>query len=568
MPQVFLAALMPVANVLLFATLTIYTGNTREFATAYANLAGLFMPYAALLVAALMLIGLLLTSGGRRRYVAFLSTLAILFWLQGNILVWRYGVLDGSSINWLDDAWRGILDVAIWIALLLLAIYGYRRFGKALFIAAVATLAIQTIASLTSVGGHPEILETHSVAANAEGREAAMQFSPDFNIVHIVMDGFQSDIFASILADMSERDFRKDLRGFTYFDQHLGTYPYTQLTIPAMLSGKLFYNDVPVDDFVSATMQGNTVTNRAYEAGFEVDFAATISLRNIYALGRHSNAYGITASGHVTENDVAVMDAAKLIDLALFRVVPHFAKALVHREELWIFQARVQSRDYLHLQYFSDLAFLEELAEDMSVDRDAPVYKLIHVMLSHRPFVGNARCEFDGRKAESRAAVTIHAQCGLLRVLGVLQRMRELGIYDSSLIVLMADHGAWVPVEDFDSSSNVNAMTVGMATPMLAIKPPGAMHEFQVSSAPTSMLDIAATIADLAGIDGDFPGQTVYSLGDDNARERRHLTYGYGTNPAARGYLFPMQAWTVNGDPYVPESWQRGMRYYPAGASN
>lgn len=568
LPQLILAALIPVASVLLFATFTIYTGNTREFATAYVDLADLFLPYAGLIVAALVLLGVILTTSGRQRYIAALSALAVLFWLQGNILVWRYGVFDGSSINWLDNAWRGILDTALWIAIMLLAIVGFRRFGKVLFAAAVATFIIQLIAGMTHVGGRPGIFETNSVAARKDGQAAAMQFSSKFNVVHIVMDGFQSDIFASILADTSERDFRQDLRGFTYFDQHLGAYPYTQLTLPAMLSGQLYYNDVAVDDFVAEAMTGNTLTNSAFAAGFEVDFAASIPLTNTYTLGRHSNSYGITAGGHVTEKDITVMDAAKLVDLALFRVVPHFAKSLVHRDELWIFQARVQSRDYLHLQYFSDLAFLEELAAKMSVERDAPVYKLIHVMLSHRPFVGNARCEFDGRKRETRANVTIHAQCGLLRVLGVLQRMRELGIYDSSLIILMADHGAWVPVEDFESSPIVKPMTVAMATPTLAIKPPGAMHGFQISSAPSSMTDISATIADLAGIAGEFPGQSVYSLDENAQRERQHLTYGYGFNPDAPGYLFPMQEWTVTGDPYRPESWRRGMRYDPAGANN
>jgi arylsulfatase A-like enzyme len=203
----------------------------------------------------------------------------------------------------------------------------------------------------------------------------------------------------------------------------------------------------------------------------------------------------------------------------------------------------------------------------MAVSRDAPVYKLIHVMLSHRPFVGNARCEFDGRQPETRKAVKIHAQCGLLRVFAVLQRMKDLGIYDNSLIVLMADHGAWIPVENFESTHDMKALTVAMATPMLAIKPPAAMHGFRVSSAPSAMTDIAATIADIAGIDSDFPGNSVFELSDSAVRERFHLTYGYGYNPDAKGYLFPMQEWLVRGDPYVAESWQHGTRYYAAGAN-
>lgn len=556
-------AAIPVATVTVFATTAIYAGNAAEFSSSLPTLLAIILPYAAVLAIALALPGLVMTQRGRDRYSAILSALAVLVWLQGNILVWSYGVFDGSSIDWLVGIWRGVLDISIWIAVLLLAIYGFQRIGKGLLIAAVATIAMQTMSATITLSNNSQVLQSRDVAANLDGRSAAMRFSASKNIVHIVMDGFQSDIFASILEDTSQRDFKSELRGFTYFDQHLGAYPYTQLTVPAMLSGKLFQNDVPVNTFVEQTMQGQTVINAAYAAGYDVDIAAPVALRNVYALGDYSNAFGIAASGHVTARDFAIVDAAKLADLALFRVVPHFAKALVHRDELWVFQASTQSDAFLHMQYFSDLAFLDDLATEMSTGRSTPVYKMIHVMLSHRPFVGNERCEFDGRKPGSREEVTTHAQCGLLRVLKVLQRMKDLGIYDSSLIVLMADHGAWVPVEDFESSTQVTAITVAMATPTLAIKPPNASHAFEVSNAPSSMVDIPATIADIAALDGDFVGESVFNIAADAVRERRHLTYAYGINPDAKGYLFPMQEWLVNGDPYQSESWQQSKRYFP-----
>ena len=558
-------AAIPVATVTLFATTAIYAGNASEFSSSLPPLLAIILPYAGGLAVALALMGSLLTKRGQDRYTTFLSALAVLLWLQGNILVWNYGVFDGSSINWMTGVWRGILDVSIWIAVILLAIYGYRKLGKGLLIAAVATLVMQTLSATLTLSSNTQILQARDVVANLEGRSEVMRFSPTKNIVHIVMDGFQSDIFASILNDTSERDFKSELRGFTYFDQHLGAYPYTQLTVPAMLSGKLFQNDVPVDTFIEQTMQGPTVINKAYAAGYEVDIAAAAALRNVYALGDYSNAFSIASSEHVTAQDIAIIDAAKLTDLALFRVLPHFAKALVHRDELWIFQAKVQSSAFLHMQYFSDLAFLEDLATEMSTDRDTPVYKMIHVMLSHRPFVGNERCEFDGRKSGSRDEVTTHAQCGLVSVMNVLQRMKDLGIYDSSLIVLMADHGAWVPVENFETSARVSALTVAMATPTLAIKPPDAGHAFQVSNVPSSMIDIPTTIAGLAAIDGGFGGESVFSIEAGVARDRRHLTYGYGINPDAKGYLFPMQEWLVNGNPYESESWQQSNRYLPAG---
>ena len=556
-------ASIPVASLTIFTTFAIFAGNTTEFSASLPDLIAMIFPFSMALVAVLAVPGVVTKGSRRSRYETLLCAFAILLWVQGNILVWNYGVFDGSSINWQEDVWRGVFDSLIWIAVLLTAIYGFRRFHKGFLFAALATIVIQAVSVAFTLNEQPQVLKSRDIAANIEGRDAAMRFSRTKNIVHIVMDGFQSDIFASIMADTSERDFKTELRGFTFFEQHLGAYPYTQLTLPAMLSGKLFHNEMPIDDFVKQAIQGPTILNSAFESDYEIDIVAPVPLKNVYALGKHSNAFGIATNGHVTAQDIAVIDAAKLIDLALFRTMPHFGKALVHRDELWVFQAKVQSRSYLHLQYFSDLAFLKDLAANMTSDRETPVYKMIHLMLSHRPIVGNERCEFAGRKPESREAVTMHAQCGLVQVLKVLQRMKDLGIYDSSLIVLMADHGAWVPVENFESSTGVMAMTVAMATPTLAIKPPNAGHAFQVSKSPSSITDIPATIADLANIEGNFGGSSAFRINAGAARIRHHLTYGYGTNPEAKGYLFPMQEWLVNGNPYESESWQLGERYFP-----
>ena len=40
---------------------------------------------------------------------------SILLWAQGNLMVWEYGLLDGRSIDWTKDTWRGWLDFSIWV---------------------------------------------------------------------------------------------------------------------------------------------------------------------------------------------------------------------------------------------------------------------------------------------------------------------------------------------------------------------------------------------------------------------------------------------------------------------
>ena len=560
---------MPVLSLGCFTTLAIYSGNTAEFSMSFIDLLRFYLPYLLAAVGVCGLAGATLPATALLRYHSILAALAVLIWLQGNILVWDYGVLDGREIDWLAGAWRGVLDLAIWIAVLGVAAFAYKRVGKLLVTAATAAVAIQLVGAVFTVSGRPDASTSRpDIQASEESRAAIAQFSSQKNVLHIVMDGFQTDIFEAIVADPASRITDQDLRGFTLFRNHVGLYPYTQLTVPAILTGKQYRNQIPVADFIERALAGETILSAAAMHGYEVDIAVPRFLMSSYAQTRYTHAFATVSNEHVSDADYVRTDAARLLDLALFRVVPHFAKALVHRDELWVFQALAQPEAYLQMKYFSDLKFLENVADTMSIDREAPVYKLMHVMLSHQPTVGSERCEYDGRHSTNRTTVTNQARCGLWQVLRILRQMQELGIYDDSLIVLMADHGAWVPIEPAEgfAGSDASPLTAAMALPVLAIKPPNAGAAYSVSEAPTMITDVAATIAAMSGLNGQFPGESAFEIDPDRIRQRQHLSYGYGINPESEGYLFPMQEYEISGSPYDGAAWKKGQRYLPGGA--
>lgn len=558
---------IPVAGVIVSTPLSIYFGNRDEFTAALPAIIGLYLPYGLALCLLGGIIGAVATTAGYRRLCSILGGVAILVWLQGNILVWDYGVLDGRSISWTEDAWRGVLDSAVWCGVFLVSLTASGRVGRVLVSGAVVTLVVQALAFVPLfISGEGARLGASDVEQNIAARDAMARFSTEANVVQIVMDGFQTDIFEDLLADDATAHYRDQLDGFMLFRDNLGAYPYTQLTVPALLSGKLYRNEEPVDEFIDSTMAGETILNSAAAAGYEVDIGAPVALKNVYAKNRHANAFGIPRGSHVTAEDYVLLDAARLIDLSLFRVVPHFAKALVHRDELWIFQGRVRSQDYLHMQYFSDLAFANRVAAELVADRRAPVYKLFHLMFSHRPTVGNEDCQYDHTRATTRENVKLQAGCGLAAVMAILDGMKAAGLYEESLIVLMADHGAWVRVEGLeqDPAGAVDAKSLAMAIPLLAIKRPGATGGLSVSNAPTAITDLPRTIADELGLDGGFPGRSVFALAEDEQRERVHLSYIYGRNEKFDGYLLPMLERRVRGSVYDAASWSEIGRHDPA----
>ena len=43
-----------------------------------------------------------------KKVTALFFAIGLLLWIQGNIMVWNYGLLDGHIIPWGDYFWNGI----------------------------------------------------------------------------------------------------------------------------------------------------------------------------------------------------------------------------------------------------------------------------------------------------------------------------------------------------------------------------------------------------------------------------------------------------------------------------
>ena len=64
------------------------------------------------------------------------------------------------------------------------------------------------------------------------------------------------------------------------------------------------------------------------------------------------------------------------------------------------------------------------------------------------------------------------------------------------------------------------SVIAGKAMALLLVKPPNRRGPLRVSSAPTAITDIPATIADLLGVKHSLPGMPALKLAEDQPRPR------------------------------------------------
>ena len=189
------------------------------------------------------------------------------------------------------------------------------------------------------------------------------------------------------------------------------------------------------------------------DQGYQVDAVSGL----MYDKPSTTNYYRLPTP-YVTYDAYVRFAGWQLADLALFRHSPHVLKPWIYNDQSWRLQTTFgQSIDTAGRRFMpvNGQAFLADYTSRMRVGHDQPTYKYLHVGIPHWPVSVNADCEYIGARSLRRPNYTDQARCGIRRVGALLDKLRELGLYDSSLIVISSDHGVALPPQGFTGDRDV-----------------------------------------------------------------------------------------------------------------
>ncbi len=561
------------AHLTLFTPLTLYLGNSNEFTADFSSMLPYLLRFLLLFSVLAALVGSLLSPKGGRVYILLLATLGLMAWVQSNFLVWDYGPLNGRQIDWSQATWRGWLDLLIWILAIYFAVRLAGQAGRVLLNVAVAIFALQIVTSLVLAASNAaEIKRAAAAMPNDDALAQLYDFSATHNVLHLVMDGFQADIFEELVNESERGELVGEaFSGFTFYRNNVSAFPYTHMSLPALISGKIYKNQVPIKEFRRSAFAEDSILKAVQDAGYELDIAAMEVLANWYKMGGYTNSFDVNNSLHVDALQAVVDESAHMLDLSLFRVTPHFVKRFIYNQQRWRVQPLVSNSETNQLMYFSHRHFLRRWHDSMTATREAPVYKMLHLMLSHNPMVVNEGCEYAGRVLYAqRENVLNQSRCSLQEAARILRKMKSLGIYDNSLIVIMGDHGAWVRPKglkvETDADGNAKSSLMrssqhALSLPLLAIKTPGADGPLRTSNIPTWTADVPDTISASLNLGVDFGRSNILALSADEQRARSFHFYEYRRGELDAEYLPPIQEYVVEGDVYDTSSWRLGKSY-------
>ena len=138
-----LPALLGPSQLLVFGPWTVHATNRTEFLVSFWNLAPRWLWLLGPIVGGLAALGIVLPGRWFPRYVAALCAFGVLLWVQGNLLVADYGLLDGAGLDLASHAWRAPAEVGLWIGGIALAAVFAGAVTRAAPLASALLMALQ-----------------------------------------------------------------------------------------------------------------------------------------------------------------------------------------------------------------------------------------------------------------------------------------------------------------------------------------------------------------------------------------------------------------------------------------
>jgi hypothetical protein len=584
-----------VLTLFLFGPARIYVGNFMEFSSLFHESMLFFLVVSLILVAtgftAVVVFSRHLRT--RRLIVSMLCVSALLLWLQGNIILWQYGVLDGRDIEWNTLVRYGIIDSAVWTALIVFSIV---QADLVFRISRFASLVLIIVQLLSVSQGWISMPKDQSFKQQDTTTDSLFLFSEHVNVVILVLDTFQSDIFQDIILD--DPDLKASFDGFTYFRNALAGSDGTIVSVPNMLTASNYDNTIPYLDFVRESFLDNSLPKILREYGFSID------LYPIQPYSIYTDFSGVALkSRRLRDWDAFFQEQAFLVDLALFRSLPHFVKELIYNDQRWFISGLVKryrdadaaddrvkgdgrepskSYDLKYSREFEnskkmveanwDAGFINRMILQSGIFTNTDAFKYYHLNGIHLQLVMNEDLEYE-ELAPTRANMRRQGT-GVVKIAAIfLERLKQLNVYDKSLIFIVGDHGsgiadASINVTPYASNFNKSGPYKGnykafkaAGIPLVLVKRMNSTGAMRVSDAPVSLSDIPQTVVEELGLDAYFSGKSLFLVKEDEQRERIYRAF-VGPQENVE-YLAPLYEYSVNGFSWDDTSWREtGNVYY------
>ena len=509
----FVCVVLPVQTYLANASLFVFTPGRLAF-----ELAVLFVGMSAALWLLLATLGRFL---GGFLHAVFVAALVCVY-LESGILSAGLPEINGGFLPALAVRSRMIVDLSVW-AVVLVGFLAAARWMRTWFKWVALAFLVLAIASLFDVRREqapaPAKVSEGGLSSGFEWQRDVIEnfrYSPKRNVLVFILDSMPGNMSYDFVT--SNPELAKAFAGFTAFTNNVGMADCTKYGLPGLMTGRYFEPGVSsAADYPMSIFGEESFLVPYVKGGSEVFFVNDL-LPYGYANGPITKR--LPVKGKQKHGWAALLLRSKevpylsLFDTVVFRLSPYCAKAPFLYSK--IRHDPMMGRDesvfwYEHVMFpILGRAPLSESATTLGV---------FHSRGAHPPRVFDPNGKAYPRPRVDPGIIGELVSTPLRHLSKLLDMLRARGLYDSSLIVVAADHG--INLVPFAKGHHPSESAI------LWVKPEGAKGAFAAESRPTGYSKVSVLMRKAA--EGPLGIQAVGDLlGERDRLYRYQLGDGFG----------------------------------------
>lgn len=347
-------------------------------------------------------------------------------------------------------------------------------------------------------------LFTSTLALFKTYEESAGRFLPfsktQKNVLLVSLDNLQSSHVARILDSDPE-----PYGGFVFYPEVTAVGPFSALSTLTTKLGQL--PELPEGRKASVFFRDEFISTKLHEGGFAIETYGDFGQSEKATTSR------LPYFSHVTNKPKS--SYVNMLEMSLLRVIPvpdllslgfYVAWPILswpnslqdgskHEGDI----AVLTENDRHPLAHYKlDILQFDAFVDSISAENVGPTARLHHYLFSHEPVRFSENCEYVyGTGFRYVSALPAETACAIEKVKLLINKVKEVGVFDNSMIIFASDHGPECPLNfTFEPGSyRVSPRwCLSRYQPFLLVKDFDSTGELSFSSDQTSLLDIAKTI--------------------------------------------------------------------------
>lgn len=410
-------------------------------------------------------------------FMAICFCVFVITYIQGNFLSGSLPGINYEVFNWRLYKSETILSIGLWLVAFLALVVAFANLKPAKIFSFIPFASIAIFLMLgTSLAS--TLLTTNALEDKPISIATYKNFnlaSKNQNLFIFLIDAIDSRSFDNLLKN--NKDYQETFKDFSYFQDTLASYPYTRDCLPFLFNATLNKNEAQFTDYSRKTFAESELFKSLEEENYNMNYFDDIIFMDAPTVDKFENMIdrlGIKPKPLIKE----------MLRYDLYKYLPYPLKGKVHIEKLSFSKAKDPGNDKHYI--WKDVDNYQIFENEEIEVTDDKVFHFIHLEGAHIWF------NLDENLQPTKNGTYTQKQAASFKLTkSYIDRLKKAGVYDSSAIVVMADHGYRDGVWEYD-------YILDRFNPILYIKGVNEHHNSMVrSDKPIEASDLVGAFNDL-----------------------------------------------------------------------